>query len=225
MFERVDRQCDEDVILVSGWGFDRHIFDRLDLPYNYLFYGGPSVADFGADLQRWLDQEGVRRCSILGWSIGAFAASAFAERSAHTVRHLVLLGARLAYTPLALTQIKSGLQRNKRAALLRLYRASFRGHDPAHYQWFKETLMEDTIERMSVEGLCADLDWLSRARIEGHRLAGVARVTVIHGVQDEVAPAEEARALAQSCPQARCLLLEPCGHLPFLHADFGRCMQ
>ena len=225
MFERVDRQCDEDVILVSGWGFDRRIFDGLDLPYNYVFYVGPLVADFGAALRRWIDEEGVRACSILGWSLGAFAASAFAQRSSNTVRHLILLGARLAYAPAALTQIRSGLLRNKRAALLRLYRASFRGHDPALYRWFKETLMEDTIERMSVERLCADLDWLSHARIEGHRLAGVDRVTVVHGVQDEVAPAAEARALAQSCPQARCVLLEPCGHLPFLHADFSRCMQ
>lgn len=225
MFERVDRQYDEDVVLVSGWGFDRRIFDRLDLPYNYLFYVGPSVADFGAALRSWIDQEGVRSCSILGWSLGAFAASAFAQQSSNTVRHLILLGARLAYAPTALTQIRSGLQRNKRAALLRLYRASFRGHDPALYRWFKETLMEDTIERMSVEQLCGDLDWLGQARIEGHRLAGVGQVTVIHGVQDEVAPAAEAQALAQSCPRAKCLLLDPCGHLPFLHPDFSRCMQ
>jgi len=49
-------------------------------------------------------------------------------------------------------------------------------------------------------------------------------VTLVHGAQDQVAPVQEARALAAQLPRARYCEVPGAAHAVFLHPRFTECV-
>jgi len=222
MFKYSDRQRENSIVLVSGWAFDERIFAQLDLPFNVISYGKTDMADFEGDLMDYLNRRKLSDVSLLGWSQGGFASGHFAARHPEYIKELILVGFRPIYEPEIIQQTKSLLHRNKRAYLRQFYKTCFSCADQATYRWFKQTLQKDYLDRFCEDELCRGLDWLSQARLHPEELTAIRSLTVCHGRDDRVAPVQGVLDWVTELPQARSVLFETGGHLPFLSNEFSR---
>jgi pimeloyl-ACP methyl ester carboxylesterase len=221
MFEFVNRGYGKKLFIIGGWAFDRRVFAQLNLPYDYFFYDGAAAEAIG-ELEEFLEKEKnkTEKISLLGFSAGAFAVCEFAGRCTEVVDEVILVGLRRRYDRQNLEKIKELLRRNRRAYLQGFYRQCFCRAEL--YQWFKETLLKDYLEKMSLEKLVGDLDWLGSVEIDADNLKEIKSVMIIHGSADKIAPLAQTEKIAESLPRARLVVFEKMGHLPFLHKDFEK---
>lgn len=222
IFKFVDRNQRSNLVLVPGWAFDRRIFDELTLPYNYFCCRNCKGDDFEAELKELLEQNAIEKISLLGWSQGAFAVCDFAGKNPDMVEEIILVSARERYEKKELENVKKNLIKNSRAYLYSFYRECFCPEEEKYYRRFKHTLLKDYLNLMSPEKLINDLNYLEKAQIQPESLKDISRVTIVHGQEDKIAPAEEARRIAESIEDARFVLFEQTGHLPFLREDFEK---
>ncbi len=222
MFKYSDRHKENTIVLVSGWAFDERIFSQLNLPFNVISYGKTSMADFAGDLLGYLQQRKINSVSLLGWSQGAFACGHFAARHPEYVQELVLISLRPTYDLEVIRQIKQLLQRNKRAYLRQFYKTCFSCSDPQAYRWFKQTLQNEYLNLFLEDELCRGLDWLGQAGLRPEALEGIRSLSVFHGRHDGIAPVQEVVDWAAELAQAKLVLLEKGGHLPFLSNEFSQ---
>ena len=125
MFKLVDRNKDTYLVLLPGWAFDRRIFDKLDLPYNYLLADNNYITDFDSKLKEAIRSLGIGKVSIFGFSQGTFVASDFASRNSAIIEEMILIGTRKSYDKEVLHSIKKNIKTNKRAYLYKFYRDCF----------------------------------------------------------------------------------------------------
>ena len=221
MFEYIDRNQTDSLVLVTGWAFDSRIFEILDLPFNYFLFTEPLAKNFTAGLGKLLKKKCINSISILGWSQGAFAASEFAAANPEKVKKLILIGARRRYDRVNLENIKVLLNKSKKAFLYKLYRQCFCDSEQKEYTWFKDTLMKDYLDIMSLSVLEENLDYLSDANLNLEALKNIKDITIIHGREDAVADIDEAIEIRKSLPSSEFIIMEKTGHLPFLKEGFA----
>ena len=222
MFKFVDRKKDDHLVLIPGWAFDYRIFAALDLPYNYFFFCDGSMTGFEGELKNILAKNNGQKISLLGWSQGAFAACDFACKNPDTIEEIILFSLRKRYEKEGLENIKEYLIRNRTAYLYKFYRECFCEDEKGLYCWFMNMFLKDYLDKMSLDGLIRDLDWLGHAEIHTHALKKLKRITVVHGRADIIAPIGQAADIANSLPQSRFITFEQTGHLPFLREDFKK---
>lgn len=222
MFKFADRNEKQYLVLIAGWAFDCRIFNSLDLPYNYCFFEGDSIASFEDQMKKLLQEKGIEKISIFGFSQGAFAASLFAAANPDKVSELILVGLRKKYDEKDLQNIKNHLAKNPSAFLYRFYKDCFSQDEKETYLLFKRTLLKDYLARLSAAQLAEALNWLSRQQITPKSLEKIKKIKIVHGTEDAIAPFSEAEDIARSLPQAHFIVFENTGHLPFLRNDFTR---
>ncbi len=202
------------LLLVAGWGFDERVFERMSLPFNYLLYTDSDMAV----LEDAVLAGGYERLDMLGWSQGGVALAGLATRHPDLVGQLILVGVRAAYPAAALAEIKDLLSRSHVTYLKCFYKACLGRADMA---WFRQTLQKDYLAQCSLDGLKSGLDWLAQVQLDVAALQDMPLVTLIHGAADQVAPVQEARALAAQLPQARYCEVPGAAHAVFLDAAFS----
>lgn len=222
MFKYRDQGKESSIVLVSGWAFDERIFDLLELPFNMISYCKRSMADFEEDLLRYLAQKKLRRVSLLGWSQGALASGHFAARHPERIDRLILVSLSPVYETEVIREAKTLLLRNRRAYLRQFYKTCFAHSNLQSYRWFKQTLQRDYLGTFLADELCQALDWLSQAELRPEKLNAVQSISVIHGREDHIAPMQGTVQWAEKLPQAKLVLLEQGGHVPFLLDTFSR---
>ena len=220
-FKLLDRGSSDTILLIPGWATDFRIFAPLDIRFNYLFPDDFSPFGFGADLARAMSESGMKKVSVLGWSMGAFVACDLLPKYAELVDEVILVGARIHYPKAENEKIKDLLIKNSKAFLYKFYRDCFSAEDKGAFTWFKENLLEDYLERTDLKNLFEGLDYLSARRMETSRLEDV-NVTFVHGKLDKIAPLKEAEELKRALPSARAFYIEGAGHMPFLSQKFKR---
>ena len=221
MFKRIERQYNQDLVIIPGWGFDWRVFESMDLQFNYLFYTGKSGSECRDALSLLFSKAAYKQYSVLGWSQGGFAVCDIADKYADCIDQLVLMSVRQAYDGSSLQEIMNLIRKNRRAYMLGFYRSCFNAHDQLMFRWFRKTLLSQYLTDKSADELIEDLLWLAQARITVQALSCFERVTIVHGLQDQVVPVSYAQALARST-DSRLLLLDKCGHLPFLKSDLKK---
>ncbi|MHC4195150.1 MAG: alpha/beta fold hydrolase, partial [Planctomycetota bacterium] len=202
MFKFADRNEKQYLVLVAGWAFDYRIFNSLDLPYNYCFFEGDSIASFEGQVKRLMQEKNLEKISIFGFSQGAFAASLFAAANPDKVSELILVGLRKKYDEKDLQSIKSYLARNPSAFLYSFYKDCFCRQERKAYLLFKRTLFKDYLAHLSTDRLAEALDWLSQVEITPQSLEKIKKIKIVHGTEDAIAPLSEAEDIARSLPQA-----------------------
>jgi len=222
MFKYIDRKQNNPLILIGGWAFDHRIFDQLDLPYDYFIYHSRSIADFQTAIEKLLGQNSFKKISLLGWSQGAFAVCDFASKNPQLIKEIILIGTRKKHEKRSLEKIKNYLKKNKRFFLSLFYKSCFPRQEKKSYSWFKQTLLNDYLSKMSTSQLIEDLDWISRMQISPDTLKKIERIKIVHGKEDRIAPIAQAMQIAESLPQAKMIVFEHTGHLPFLRDDFRK---
>jgi len=214
MLQYKNRGYDRTLLLVPGWGFDERVFEPLRLPFNYLLYTSPDMAV----LEDVVLSGGYGALDMMGWSQGGVALAGLAVKYPEQVRQLILVGIRPAYPVKGLNEIKDLLTRSCQTYLTCFYKACL---DKTHLPWFKQTLQKTYLAKFKPEDLLAGLDWLAQVSLDAVALKKIRSVTVIHGVNDRVAPVQGARVLAEQLPGARYCEVSDAAHAVFLDPTFS----
>ena len=222
MLGSADNGVREHLVIVPGWGFDGRVFAGLDWPYEWQVADGDSILSPTDRVEQIVGGLKSEKVSLLGWSMGGFAACEFAGRRPELVDEVVLVGMRRKYDQGELADMRRGLEKNRAACLKRFYRRCFAKEEMGRYQWFKGTLLEHYLETLSAERLVGELDWLGQAEMRPDDLGQIETIRFVHGSDDAIAPIEEVRELVDCMPQAQLIAFEQTGHLPFLRDDFTR---
>lgn len=213
-YKLIDRGYRKTLLLLPGWAADCRIFSPVDLEFNYLMPLDLSPHSFEEDLLAAMEENGLKKISILGWSLGGFLAHQFSARHTDVVDEAVLVGVRKKYELAAIENIKSILRKNKRAYLYKFYKDCFSPDERETYRWFGGSLMKDYLDTMGLDRLIDGLDYLSECRIDPKSPEGV-KVRLVHGSADRIAPIGEA-------PAIELITMEGAGHMPFLSPQFKK---
>lgn len=220
IFKYLDRGRQRTILLVPGWAADHRIFDSLNLKFNYLLPLDFSPFTFEGGILNTLEEKGVGKISLLGWSLGGFLAAEFAAKYPDLVEELILVSIRKKYKEEKIAGIKELLKKSKRGYLYKFYTQCF--SKKISLSWFKKNLLKTYCEEFDLEYLLRTLDYLEKARINTQELAGIERIKIIHGESDRIAPIDEAREVQEAIANAELITIENSGHIPFLEEDLGK---
>jgi len=214
------RGYERTAVLLPGWATDTRIFSPLELPFNLITPHRLITRDIDS-LAVYLPTIGCDRVLLIGWSLGGFAAMNFARRFPHLVAHQVLIGIRRHYPDDQLGEIDEALRDDPPRCLTGFYRQCFLPAQRKDYRWFRAALepayLRDFYEHELHDGLYA----LAEAEVMSDMLT-CCPTTIIHGEQDIIAPAAEARELAAQTGTPFHLLPNT-GHAAFLSDEFTGC--
>ncbi len=226
-----------ELVLLHGWASHPQVFRGLARALEQEFrvheLALPGYADAVAcspyTLERMADALAVaapRRCSVLGWSLGAQVAMAWAERAPRQVARLVLVAATPCFTErndwphgvraLQMRQFASTLQ-NDAPSLLRRFVALQAQGDAQTVRVAHQLRTALFTHRLPVPEVLADgLKLLATTDLRP-LLRGISQpALVMHGERDAVTPCAAGEALAAALPQAQFEKIGGAGHAPFL---------
>jgi len=214
MFRYIDRNKKNTIVLIPGWATDYRVFDALNLEFNYLI---PDVFDpynFEDNLLAALDERGLKKISLFGWSLGGFVAAEFASKHPQSVDELILVSIRRKYKEEELTEIRGHLENNKKGYLYKFYQMCFcEGEN-------KGILFRKYCWEMNLDYLLKTLEYLRDAEIRPESLHDTKRIKIIHGRNDNIAPINEAIGIKDRLKNAKFITMEDTGHVPFLKEEF-----
>jgi len=219
-FNLVDRGRSSTLVLIPGWASDHRIFEALDLEYNYLMPVNFIPGIFNESLLSELKRRNLTKVSLLGWSLGGFAASEFASEHSSYIEELILVSIRQKYNRLDLEQIKKYLNQNKKGYLQGFYSQCF--HDLKYRDYFKQEFAEKYYKDLELDALIDGIDYLSKAEIKAEFLSKLEKIKIIHGEFDNIAPLAEAKKLSDRLSQAEFIVVNGMGHVPFLKQGFSK---
>ncbi len=219
-FKYIDRKKSNLLVLIPGWASDWQVFRHLDLEFNYLLPVKFSPFSFEQALLKTLREKGFKKISLFGWSLGGFLAAEFAGKYPAYIDRLILVGIRKRYADQELRQMKALLKRNKQDCLYSFYNMCFAKDEGS--SWFRQNLLSDYSKDLKTDYLLEGLDYLENAQLNPSSLDKIAKIQIIHGEDDAVAPIQEVAQLKNNLPQAKFTAIKEAGHMPFLRQDFGR---
>ncbi len=188
---------------------------------------GYALADFGADLQLWLDHLDVGESDLLGWSFGGQVALRMVLDRPRRFRRLALVST----TPRFVAEgawehgLPAGQVRSMARNLARAYEKTMGdffarqfGPDEVGSQRLRE-IIAFAVRAGNLptpETALATLDTLATGDLRSELAAVACPALVLHGCDDQIIPAGAGRFLAAQIPGARRQELAATGHAPFL---------
>jgi len=219
-FEFINRGFKDTIVLVPGWATDYRVFSTLSLNYNYIATKKLNPFDFSDRFLQALSRESIERVSLFGWSLGAFLAVEFALNNSERVNQVILSGIRERYETAALEGIKQKIIKNKKAYLIKFYHDCFSDSRKVSLMWFKKHLLKDYLDAIRVEDLILGLEYLSKAKIDAESLRFLKKIRIFHGLEDKIAPVNEARQMKRLLPGLEFIFVPDSGHAVFLNSGF-----
>ena len=199
-------------VFLPGWAFDGYVLGLVKPMPHWVF--PESIIDphtLVEDLCSLLTEEDMGPVRLIGWSMGASLALAFAGSYPEKVASLTLVSLRHQWSRKETDQLARDFADDPAAFLKTFYRKCFLG-DRSSYKNFSRLLEPRYIKLLGTDVLdCLQrgLDYLSKS--DCRTVPGIP-TQLIHGRQDIIAPVAERAKL----PDASVEIVENCGHLPFL---------
>lgn len=207
------------VVLLPGFATDGRIFSGLALECNRIVPRAGSATGAADGLAETLRVRRPGGVTILGWSLGGFAAAEFALLHPDLVDHLVLVGIRRRYGREELARMRDSLERDKAACLAEFYAQCFFAARKEDYRRFRAELLPVYVREMEPAALEKGLSYLAASEIRAEALPPC-RITLVHGERDAIAPVSEVRELAAQAPRVALHVLPSAGHAAFLDPAF-----
>ena len=216
-FEFIDRGKPDSIVLIPGWATDYRIFNSLELAFNYLVPMHLSPYTFEESLVAALEDNNLSTISLFGWSMGGFLAYEFAVRNISLVDELILVGIRWKYKKEEIKAVEEALKARKKGYLNRFFSDCFCGNNVNESN---KGLLREYCRDMELDYLLNTIDYLSKTEINAELLQQIQKITIIHGEKDRIAPIREAVEIKDAVNNARFILVEESGHIPFLEENF-----
>jgi pimeloyl-ACP methyl ester carboxylesterase len=175
--------------------------DRPDVAYSITLETGI--------LRQFLDNQGLTRFDLAGWSMGGWISLDFTAQSPERVRRLILLdSAGMRFTPTFDLRLLSPHTMAEMRALEKLLTPHPGGTPTFITRDFLRVLREeDWVIQRNVASMIS-----SRELMDG-KLAGVTMpVLIVWGKQDILTPLSVGEAMHREMPQSVLVLLDGCGH-------------
>lgn len=214
-----DQGHDRTVVFLSGWATDWRIFGSINLNCNRIMPKRVSALHLVDELALYLKQLDVGPVTLLGWSMGGFAAADFASAYPDLVDILVLVSVRRRYPEHEIRERRESLEEDRKSCLTKFYRQCFLPSQKAAFRCFRSELMNDYLKEMDSKFLLEGLDYLLTARIIPEKLSS-GRTIIVHGARDVIAPEGEARLLAEGADGAEFKSIPHGAHAVYLEKDF-----
>ncbi len=208
----LDKGLDEGLLLLPGWGFDPFVWDIERFNYN-LFIPQTPLLDPLPHLERALEEQGIKRLSVLGWSLGARIALDAVTKLPDLFDKCILASYGAMFSRKTIENKIQEIRRDKKRGLKTFYLAIF--PDTTSYKGFMRLHQKRCMEYWNENDLIAGLKYLIKkppGKVEAKN------VLFIHGSQDEICPLEGLPDISERSCQRKVVL--SCGHIPFLKDDF-----
>jgi pimeloyl-[acyl-carrier protein] methyl ester esterase len=233
------RGAGRDVVLLHGWGLHGGVWSGVlpalaehyrvhcvDLPgFGRSRAAWRAGSDLGALAEQLL--AAVPQPAVwVGWSLGGLLALAAAQRAAHAVSALVLIGStprfvqaddwRCAMPGATLQQFADELARDYRTTLMRFLSLQFGSGEAerAALRALRAQLLAHG--EPAPEALRAGLTLLATSDVRGMLPMLDVPALVLHGQRDRLAPVAAGEYLAAHLPRAHWVAIAGAGHAPFL---------
>ena len=216
MFKIVNRNHGVSVVLLPGWATDCRIFEKLDIPYNYILPAPFNPNTFETEFLEYAKQNCIKTVSILGWSMGGYCAADFAVKHPAMIDELFLVSVKEKYDKEGIDKVKAYIKESRKAYLYKFYYECFSKEEAEELKWFKETLMKDYLEKFSETELFDGLDYLLDTPLDIKELNRL-KVKFIYGMKDKIVPLNEIIELKKELPGGEFKFIDEAGHLSFLH--------
>lgn len=220
LFKFIDRGFKKNILLLPGWATDSGIFEKLDIPFNYLLPKSVSPGEAGKAIKHIPGEVWKAGISILGWSMGGFIAADLVFEDRYVFEKIVLISMRRRYGANGIEHIRACLRKNAKAYLGSFYKKLFADDEKQNKKWFRDGLLRKYIDDMGSLYLFEGLDYLSNTELKVNCLNNP-NVTFIHGENDSIAPLHEAKLIMSQAPLARTIFIKDARHLPFLREEFA----
>lgn len=218
-FKFVDRGFKKGMLLIPGWATDWRIFERLNIPFNYLLSENTLPENFEEIINDLPNKMKKSRISVLGWSMGGFIAADLISRYPEIFDEVILVSIRRRYDENGIDHIKNYLKRNTKAYLCRFYDSLFSKTEKEHKRWFKESLLKEYLGDPDSLHLFNGLNYLVNRELKANSLDG-SNIIFVHGENDKIASLEEARFVAAEAPSAKFISIKGACHFPILREEF-----
>lgn len=203
-----------------------HRMIALDAPG----YGGsdglsteaPWARDYGAALELLLNELGVTRAHLVGISLGALIAAAFAARCPSAVASLVLSNVAVGHAARSPSERKklleariSDIETLGAAGLADKRSPRLMGPDASEAA---RTKVRNLMAQLRPDGYAQAARMLSQEDIFEHLRGWKGPTLVVASTEDAVTPLESVRPVAEACPGARFEEIAGVGHQPQIEA-------
>lgn len=216
---RVNDGGETDALILPGWATDFRVFRPVSADYNLVSTRSFLPDHYVDEVAEYLQQECTSPVPLIGWSLGAYAATALARRFPDRVSTLILVGARDSYPDGEIQAVQDALEADREGCLRRFYRECFLPTQKDDYKRFRSDLMDTYLDEMRTGLLIEGLQYLGARSLVIEKLPDC-DIIFVHGEQDVVAPVDSAMRLAESNQRARMEVLPETGHAAFLSPDF-----
>ncbi len=218
-FKFVDRGFKKGMLLIPGWATDWRIFERLNIPFNYLLPENASPGNFEEIFNDLPDKMKLSGISVLGWSMGGFIAADLVSRYPVIFNEVILVSIRRRYDENDINHVRDYLRKNTKAYLYRFYDSLFSKTEKEHERWFKESLLKQYLGDPDSLHLFDGLNYLVNRELKVDFLHG-SNIIFVHGEDDKIASLEEARVVAAEAPSAKFISIKGACHFPILREEF-----
>lgn len=218
-FKFVDRGFKKSMLLIPGWATDWRIFERLNIPFNYLLPENALPGDFEEIFNDLPDKMKLSGISVLGWSMGGFIAADLVSRYPLIFDEVILVSIRRRYGENDIIHVRNYLRKNAKAYLYRFYGSLFSKTGKEHERWFKNSLLKEYLKNPDSLHLFDGLNYLIDRELKANSL-DCSNIIFVHGENDLIAPIEEARFVAAKAPSAKFISIKGAGHFPLLMNEF-----
>lgn len=207
------------VVMLPGWATDGRVFALRGAIGARVLTGTFLPDRYMRPLADYLENAALGPVTLVGWSLGGFAAVEFARAYPRLVGRLVLVGVRRSYPAEEIAAFRDALLADRERCLGRFYRECFLPAHAGEYKGFREGLMRSYMAEMSMTDLLEGLEYLAAQEITPAALSRCP-VTLIHGGRDPIAPPAEARDIVDSA-SAKLMMLPRAGHAAWLTDEFA----
>jgi pimeloyl-[acyl-carrier protein] methyl ester esterase len=225
------------VVLLHGWGMNPSVFDELgmELAGRYDVHAlalpgyataPPSTDGSLQEIALSVSKRAPDRCFVVGWSLGAHVALAWATLARAQVEALVLLAStpcfvqrdewKAAIAGPVLRDFENALERDTAGTLMRFLTLQIQSDNAAGSVLRKLRTALRRYESPSRDTLRQGLHLLSQTDFRDTLPLVAQRALVIHGERDTVTPLAAGVFVANTLPQARLLTVAGAAHAPFL---------
>jgi pimeloyl-[acyl-carrier protein] methyl ester esterase len=226
-----------DVVLLHGWGTTAAVWKDLGARLALRFrvhaldlpgYGvGPACAPCTPEAVAGSIADGAPACcGVVGWSLGAQVALAWARAAPRQVARLALIAATPCFTrradwqhgvePEVLSAFSRALVIDRAVALRRFIALEARGDERAVQVALKLRAALAAGGEPGRRPLRNGLAMLAETDLRGELSAITQETLVVHGDRDAVVPVAAGEALARRLPAARLEIVRGAGHAPFV---------